>query len=135
MGGRAARGGMPGGGGRGMGGMGGGMPGAGGVPPQQAPPSGPSKVIQLTSARPGPLKAPAPTKDGKPLDKNQARLAQENWVVEFMSPGCGHCQKLKPEYERAATALAGLVKVAAVDCTQNQDLCQAHGIKGYPSAY
>jgi len=115
MGGRAARGGMPRGGMPGMGGMGGGRPGPGG-----APASGPSKVIPLSSARPGPLK-PNP------------KVVQENWVVEFMSPGCGHCQRLKPAYEKAAAALAGLVKVAAVDCTQSSDLCSAAGIKGYPT--
>lgn len=43
-------------------------------------------------------------------------------MVEYMSPCCGHCQQLKPTYEKVAASLAGAVKVAAVDCTQNQDL-------------
>jgi protein disulfide-isomerase-like protein len=127
---RAARGGMPRGGMPGMGGMGGGMPGMGGMGgmggQQQQQPSGPSKVIQLTSNRPGPLK---PAKDSK----TSAKLASENWIIEYMSPQCGHCQRLKPEYEKAAKSLAGLIKLAAVDCTQSQDLCSAAGIKGYPT--
>lgn len=56
-------------------------------------------------------------------------------VVEFYAPWCGHCQNLKPEYEKAAEALAGLAKVAAVNCDDddNKQLCASLDIQGFPT--
>jgi protein disulfide-isomerase A1 len=54
-------------------------------------------------------------------------------LVEFFAPWCGHCKALAPQYEEAATTLkAAGIKLAKVDCTENSDLCQAHGVGGYP---
>lgn len=54
-------------------------------------------------------------------------------AVEFFSPWCGHCKSLAPEWEKAATELKGKVPVAKVDCTANQDLCNAQEVQGYPT--
>ncbi|KAI8075394.1 thioredoxin-like protein [Gilbertella persicaria] len=58
---------------------------------------------------------------------------QDLMLVEFFAPWCGHCKALAPEYEIAATTLKDKIKLAKVDCTENQDLCQKHGIQGYPT--
>lgn len=50
------------------------------------------------------------------------------------APWCGHCKALAPEYEEAATSLKEKdIKVVKVDCTEEADLCQQHGVEGYPT--
>uniref|UniRef100_UPI0037E725B5 protein disulfide-isomerase A3 n=1 Tax=Semicossyphus pulcher TaxID=241346 RepID=UPI0037E725B5 len=54
-------------------------------------------------------------------------------LVEFFAPWCGHCKRLAPEYEAAATRLKGLVTLAKVDCTSNSNVCSKYGVSGYPT--
>ncbi|KAI0158280.1 thioredoxin-domain-containing protein [Xylariaceae sp. FL1272] len=70
--------------------------------------------------------------------KNYDRLiAKSNHtsIVEFYAPWCGHCQNLKPAYEKAAKNLDGLAKVAAVNCDEdeNKSLCGSMGVQGFPT--
>ena len=53
----------------------------------------------------------------------------------FYAPWCGHCKSLKPAYEKAAKNLAGLAKVAAVNCDEesNKPLCGQMGVQGFPT--
>ncbi len=50
-------------------------------------------------------------------------------MVQFMAPWCGHCQKLKPEWEEAAKKLAGDFKFGIVDATQESALGQRYDVK------
>ncbi|XP_078097604.1 protein disulfide-isomerase A3 [Mustelus asterias] len=54
-------------------------------------------------------------------------------LVEFFAPWCGHCKRLAPEYEAAATRLKGKVPLAKVDCTANTNICTKYGVSGYPT--
>lgn len=68
------------------------------------------------------------------------------WLVEFFSPYCGHCRHFAPTweqiYERVVTKgddesqdnvrTAG-VKMGQVNCISQGDLCNAQGIRGYPT--
>lgn len=52
-------------------------------------------------------------------------------MVAFKAPWCGHCKKLKPDWDKLADAVE--VVIAEVDCTKEQSLCQKHGVQGYPT--
>ncbi|ANB14797.1 protein disulfide isomerase MPD1 [Sugiyamaella lignohabitans] len=56
-------------------------------------------------------------------------------IVEFYAPWCGYCQKLLPEYLKAAKSLKGLATVAAVNCDDriNKELCATYKIEGFPT--
>ncbi|XP_077281267.1 protein disulfide-isomerase A6 homolog CaBP1 [Temnothorax americanus] len=55
------------------------------------------------------------------------------WVVEFYAPWCGHCKQLLPEYDKAATALKGVVKVGAVNADEHKSLGSKYGVHGFPT--
>jgi len=60
--------------------------------------------------------------------------AEKEIMVEFYAPWCGHCKRLKPHYEEAATKLRkDSIKIAKVDCTTNRDTCEKHEVTGYPT--
>eukprot|EP00967_Tisochrysis_lutea_P025674 scaffold29650_cov40-Tisochrysis_lutea.AAC.1 len=56
--------------------------------------------------------------------------------VKFFAPWCGHCKKLKPDWDALAEVHEGSQKVliADVDCTAaGKPLCEKYGVRGYPT--
>ncbi|XP_033823789.1 protein disulfide-isomerase A3 [Periophthalmus magnuspinnatus] len=67
-------------------------------------------------------------------DDFDSRIGDHDLIlVEFFAPWCGHCKRLAPEYEVAATRLKGVVGLAKVDCTANSNTCSKYGVNGYPT--
>mmetsp|Transcript_16211 Transcript_16211/g.35087 ORF Transcript_16211/g.35087 Transcript_16211/m.35087 type:complete len:218 (-) Transcript_16211:378-1031(-) len=72
-------------------------------------------------------------------------LSPDNWEAEtsgksvflkFFAPWCGHCKKLKPDWDKLMDEFAGSATqlVADVDCTAGgKPLCDENGVKGYPT--
>ncbi|RAL39869.1 hypothetical protein DM860_013070 [Cuscuta australis] len=59
-------------------------------------------------------------------------------VVEFYAPWCGHCKRLAPEYEKAASVLSSNdppVTLAKIDANEdsNKDLARQFDLKGFPT--
>lgn len=56
-------------------------------------------------------------------------------LLRFYAPWCGHCQNLKPAYEKAAKSLNGLAQVAAINCDDesNKAFCGGMGVQGFPT--
>ena len=57
--------------------------------------------------------------------------------VKFYAPWCGHCKKLKPDWDKLGAEFTGnaAVVIADVDCTaeNSKSLCSKMGVKGYPT--
>ncbi|CCE85523.1 Piso0_005124 [Millerozyma farinosa CBS 7064] len=57
-------------------------------------------------------------------------------LAEFFAPWCGYCKMLGPEFSKAADKLNESqpdIKLAQVDCTEEEELCTENGIRGYPT--
>ena len=100
--------------GGGFGGMGGGMGGHQGGPPQDLYPKG-SAVSRLRT--------------GKFPDSTSKHM----WLIEFYVPGCPHCRNLVQKWETLAENLRGIIKVGAVNCEVDAQLCQQQGVRAYPT--
>uniref|UniRef100_T2MHU7 Protein disulfide-isomerase n=1 Tax=Hydra vulgaris TaxID=6087 RepID=T2MHU7_HYDVU len=67
---------------------------------------------------------------------SEAVREDNNILVEFYAPWCGHCQTLEPEYAKAAKKLKDLkstITLGKVDATVETKLAEKYGVKGFPT--
>ncbi|OWF49324.1 DnaJ-like subfamily C member 10 [Mizuhopecten yessoensis] len=55
------------------------------------------------------------------------------WFVNFYSSGCSHCHDLAPHWREVARELEGVIRIGAVNCQDDWQLCRMQGIRSYPS--
>lgn len=57
----------------------------------------------------------------------------KNGMIKFFQPWCGHCTKMKPDWDRLAEEAHSSVFIADVNCSDEEDLCKENAVSGYPT--
>lgn len=81
------------------------------------------------------LAAPAAALELTP-DNWDAETAGKVVFLKMFAPWCGHCKKMKPDWDKLMADFKGDATklVADVDCTtEGKPLCDANGVKGFPT--
>eukprot|EP00245_Coleochaete_scutata_P009141 TRINITY_DN294_c0_g2_i1.p1 TRINITY_DN294_c0_g2~~TRINITY_DN294_c0_g2_i1.p1 ORF type:complete len:471 (+),score=97.88 TRINITY_DN294_c0_g2_i1:89-1414(+) len=65
--------------------------------------------------------------------KSKVLQSDHIWMIMFYAPWCGHCQRLKPDYAKAATATKGIVRFGAINCDEHQSIGSEYGVRGFPT--
>merc|ERR1712039_913887 len=69
-------------------------------------------------------------------DSWDAAVAGKTVFVKFFAPWCGHCKRMKPDWDKLMAEFkdSKSALVADVDCTAGgKPLCDANGVRGFPT--
>ncbi|XP_043277162.1 dnaJ homolog subfamily C member 10-like [Venturia canescens] len=59
--------------------------------------------------------------------------SEKIWFINFYSPMCSHCHHLAPVWRKIAKDLEGVIRIGAVNCEDDWQLCHQLGIQSYPT--
>ena len=64
-------------------------------------------------------------------------VAKGDVFIKFYAPWCGHCQRMAPTFAELGAKYkdSDKVKIAKLDCTQAQDICQSNQVIGNALKY
>eukprot|EP00768_Dysnectes_brevis_P001431 gnl/Dysnectes_brevis/1363_a1532_3496.p1 GENE.gnl/Dysnectes_brevis/1363_a1532_3496~~gnl/Dysnectes_brevis/1363_a1532_3496.p1 ORF type:complete len:414 (+),score=165.15 gnl/Dysnectes_brevis/1363_a1532_3496:38-1279(+) len=65
-------------------------------------------------------------------DNFESTIKQQASLVKFYAPWCSHCKALEPTWKELANTLTDIT-VAELDCTEEQELCTTHSVRGFPT--
>lgn len=57
----------------------------------------------------------------------------EIWMVQFYNPTNKACKELKDEWVNIANKLYGIIKIAAVNCEDEEELCEEYNVSTFPT--
>lgn len=57
---------------------------------------------------------------------------KEIWVLYFFNPKLKECQKFSEEYIKVSEKMYGILKVGAIDCLSEEELCEEFGVFDVP---
>ena len=58
---------------------------------------------------------------------------QEIWIIYFFNPKLDECKNFKDEYKSVSEKLYGIIKVGAIDCLQEEELCEEFSVYSVPT--
>nr|XP_012150041.1 PREDICTED: dnaJ homolog subfamily C member 10-like isoform X1 [Megachile rotundata]XP_012150042.1 PREDICTED: dnaJ homolog subfamily C member 10-like isoform X1 [Megachile rotundata] len=58
---------------------------------------------------------------------------EKAWIINFYSPMCSHCHRLAPVWRKLAKEFDGVVRIGAVNCEDEWQLCHQIPIQSYPT--
>jgi len=59
----------------------------------------------------------------------------KNGLIKYFQDWCGHCKRMKPDWDRLAEEEESNqnVMILDVDCGKETELCEENGVQGYPT--
>mmetsp|Transcript_32397 Transcript_32397/g.39816 ORF Transcript_32397/g.39816 Transcript_32397/m.39816 type:complete len:199 (-) Transcript_32397:69-665(-) len=57
----------------------------------------------------------------------------KNGMIKFYQPWCGHCTRMKHDWDRLASEADHSVFIADINCGNMDDFCKAADVTGYPT--